>query len=265
MLGLVHVARLGARVLPGLVAGAIARNERAAPVADDGGAQRPLDVVRVVVGQPVDLAAGVEGLHASLVLVDGGEVIKDIPVLGAAAGGAAAEARDAGREAVAGGPAQAVDRVDGLLHDVITRDPREVPPVAHLELHVGPAGLAWLLAEGAAEVVGVDAGDLAELAGVDAVEGGAHPVVVAPAESDEAGEALVARHLGRCQDAAQPRTIHRNRLLRKRVLALLNRVRQMHRPEARISAEQHHIDLTVDHGLVRVKAGEAALGRNLHA
>src|SRR5262249_35224455 len=154
-----HVGRFAGE-LPGLGPGEVHEVVGLGKSVDMGQAFGGVDVVGVVVGAAVDLAAGEDGAAAALELVDDGEVGVGVAGLGAGAGGTAAQGGAAEGELVAHGPLETVDRVHGLLDEVVAADPGEVPPVADLELGVGPALLSRVLGEGAGVVVGVDGGDL---------------------------------------------------------------------------------------------------------
>src|SRR5262249_40534705 len=117
VLVLVHVGGF-AGVLPGLDAAEVHEPVDLGEAGDMGHAFGGVDVVGVVVGATVDLAAGEDAAPAALELVDDGEVVVGVAGLGAGAGGAPAQGGAAERELVAHGPLEAVHRVHGLLDEV---------------------------------------------------------------------------------------------------------------------------------------------------
>ena len=62
--------------------------------------------------------------------------------------------------------------------------------------------------------------------------------------------------VARLENAADARCIDGDRLFDKCVLALLDRIRQMLRPEMGRRGQQHHVDTAVDDLLVGVEPGE---------
>ena len=80
--------------------------------------------------------------------------------------------------------------MDELLHDLVAGQPIEVVPVAHLELHFGPARFALDGAVGSDDVGLLDRGDVTDSAVPDAIDRLAHERRVAPAEAGDDGSAL---------------------------------------------------------------------------
>ena len=187
---------------------------RPAARADD-----PLGDVR---RRAVDLAAHRKHVHAVRVLEVDREVIVDVPVRGIGAPLTPAHA-DGLHWMRAERPVRHVDVVDVLLHDVVSRQPREVEPVPDLPLDVGPLRLPRLHPQTALVPINLGRDDVADGAVVDALHRRPVTCVVAPLRSGHDGEALLGGEIGRGDHGAHLHRIHRHRLLHEDVLARLDR------------------------------------------
>src|SRR5262249_23608219 len=131
-----------AGVLPNDLAGEVV-NHSFFDVAASLGARDP---GRNVIGAVLLLATGMHVLPAIGVVVDDGVVIEDLAsvrvVRGAEARLPTAQADRRRRRSILHGPQPLVDAMDGLLDEVIAREPSPEIPVAELVLHVAPALLA---------------------------------------------------------------------------------------------------------------------------
>src|SRR5208337_5523122 len=137
VLDLVHVAVLTAGLLctdPGIAIPpfVLARDGAAKDVSRALGAE---DIVLHLVGSVHPVAAVMIAANALGILVNDREVVPDVAVLGIGARLPAAHAPAADRRFVAHHPVHRVDTVDGLLDDVIAREPAIVIPVMQLVLH----------------------------------------------------------------------------------------------------------------------------------
>ena len=169
-----------------------------------------------------------------------------------------------GRGLVVHGPGHRVEPVDGLLDDVVAAEPGVVVPVAHLVFHLGlalfpgPPGVP-----DAGRVVGrLDRRDRPDLAAVDPGHQLASGGVIAPAEAVDGREVLLLRLPGGVQEHPEPRAVDGHRLLDEGVLALLDGVGEVDRPEPGRGGQEDDVDL-VDQLLVGVEPDESAVGRDV--
>ena len=197
------------------------------------------------------------------VLVDDGEVIVDLAVLGTGQHLPAAHADGPDGVLVLHHPGAGVEHVDVLLDVEVAGEPGEVVPVAHLVRHVGPVGLPGLVPSAAAVVVGEQRDNVADRPVVDPADGFAEGVAVAETEAGDDREALGLRHRTALQDRVNARGIDGDRLLGKDVLARLHRRAEVDRPELRRRGEQHHVDTAVEQLLAGVEPHEAMLGADV--
>lgn len=244
---------------------AIADFVEGGPAVDCAAAFGAVDVVGVVAGAGVDLAGGVEGAGAVVVFVDRGEVVEDVAAFVAGAGGAASQAIDASGDAVVHCPGHAVDGVDGLLNDVVAADPGEVPPVAHLEFHVGPAGLAGALGESAGVVCGVDGDDVADASTCDLVEGRFHARVVTPAEADHEGEIFFLCEASGFEAGADAGGVGGEGFFGEDMFSCGDCGGELDGAEGGVGCEDDDVDACVDDLLIGVEADELFFGGDLDA
>ena len=89
--------------------------------------------------------------------------------------------------------------------------------------------------------------------------------VVPPAQAGDDGEILLLRLAARLHDALDAGRVDGDRLLDEAVLALVDGVREVLRPEMGRRRQQHDVDAAVDHLLVAVEADEHVVVGHLHA
>ena len=136
--------------------------------------------------------------------------------------------------------------MDGLLDEMIAREPREIEPVAKLPFHVGHVGLARDHPEAAGVVGRLHGEDVANIPSQDAAKCFAHARVVAPAKAGDERKILLLRFLDRLEHRAHARAIHRDGFLGKDVLAGSHRGGEVHWPKARRRGQDDQVHAAVE-------------------
>ncbi len=154
--------------------------------------------------------------------------------------------------------------MDELLDDVITRQPGEVVPVPALPFHVRHARLPFSQPDGARQIVGLRGDDVSDGAFVNPMDGLHEARLAAIERAGDDRQTFLPGDGSRLDDRRITRHVDVGRFLREDVLARLDRVAQMERPEARRRSEDDDVDAAVDDVFVVVKAGERPLVAYLH-
>ncbi len=214
---------------------------------------------RLAVGEEHPVPVGVHEV--------GLEVVVDVAAVGGNRTATDGHAR--GRRLILHHPHDLVGVVDGLLDEAVTRQPREVVPVAHLPLDVAHAGRTRALGRHRLDRVGVVGRvvrhEPAERAAVHLLHRGRDHVVVAPAEPGDERLALGLLGLVRLDHRADARAVGRRRLLAEDVLVGIDRRLEVRRTEPRRRGEQHDVDVAVDDLLERIEAVDLVVDLDLAA
>jgi hypothetical protein len=190
-------------------------------------------------------------------------MIEDIAELGGHADLPPAHAHDVLRHGP-DRPVHDVDVVDVLLHDVITRQPGEVEPVAALPLHVGHVGLALPDPQVALVPVALRCHDLANLPVVDALDELQVERLVAPLRAGDDREAFLCRQLRGGDHGTDANRIDGDRFLHEDVFPGLDRRLEVDRAEPGGGGGDDHVHVgTGEDPEIVVEAGETPVRRNL--
>ena len=158
------------------------------------------------------------------------------------------------------GPGADVEIVDMLLNVEVAGEPGVIIPVAELVVHVGPSGLALLVPDGAAVVVGVEGVQVSDVAVVDALHDGAEAVAVAQAEAADNTEALFPGEFAGLEDGAHAGGVDGDRFFREDMFAGFNGSLEVHGTEVGRGGEEDAVDPAFNDLPEGVPAGEAPLG-----
>ena len=218
-----------------------------------------VDMLADIVDAAVDLPAFGEQLRAARVFKLHAVVVEDVTKLRVGADLTAAHAARLQRVALHR-PVDDVEVVHVLLHDVIPGQPREVQPVAQLPLHVAPRLLARKIPQAAHVPRAARKHELAEVAFVDAGHRLEVAILMMPLQTTHDGELLLLGNFSSRDHTAHARGIHRDRLLKKDVLASIDRGFEVTGTKMRRCRNQHDIDIRGEQLVGGVKTSEALIG-----
>ena len=154
--------------------------------------------------------------------------------------------------------------MDVLLADVVAGEPSEEVPVAELILHFGQAGAVGRRLGRVARVpIAPHEHDIADRAVFQPLDGLEVGVLVMALESDAHLEILPPGLFGGGQDLADAGGVGGQGFFHEGVLARLDGVVEMERPEARGRGVDDHVHAAVDGPLVGVEPDEPPLRRHV--